>query len=1138
MTDITNVQTLIGGGDGFSIGVANGTNRWELNSDRSGVLHHDQQEDERFQAEYRFINFAELVGGSGTDTLLAKDVDNYIGNHWALNSSDGGILTRLEPEESIGQFAPLTFAGMNHLIGGTEEDHFVLSGDDLFAGVLDGGEGLGNRVESTFGDGSWTLTDHYNGTLTADGRELHFENIQTLQGSGTDSLQGLSQDNVWIWTPDNGGSVALDNPDAPDSFTIDFSGMNELIGGGDSDRLSSSTDNGAWVMTAPHEGSLTVSLADQEFVLSFENMQTLEGSGSDALIRHDQNNHWLITSTNGGMLLESDENGAGWIENGNTTYFSGMNALIGGSNSDHFVLEVLFAGTLEGGDNTTGNSIKSNLEEGAWQLTGAMEGILNSDLTFQNIQTLLGGRGNDSFSLDDIDRDALSSFSLIDGGTQGENTLDLTGQSGNESLMIAVIPGLSEDANLNIRGIHTLLANNNDNGNTLVGPDVNATWTVTGADKGTLAYTEALDDNNTIGRKMEFEGFANLLGGRKDDRFDVEDGPIAGDIDGGEGINWLDYSAAVGDIVVPIGSSGDASSAISNIQGIIGNHDPDAANPFNSRVIVGNAAPGSINEWLIALLDEHNLNESISDGINDGVYNLGKADQFYFINFNQLVGGEGHDTFTFSGAGQLTGSINGGAGTNIVNALDSSLGHSFSFNDTAEQGVFIKNINEVKANSAHSNKLLGANEHNLWSITSVGGGILNEQITFEGFDHLIGGSDLDQFVLSGAGRVDNIDGGGTSAGGPNTVLLEESLNHPLLIGLGTSDADIQLANIGGVSANASDGHILVGSDQNNTWHIDDENAGTVNNEVSFSGFRFLRGNTADDTFVIAGGGVVTGNLDGGDGDNNALDLSEISAARALTIALNDEASADLVIKNINAVNSRADAEHTLVADNRTNIWSITGTNTGELAELSFNGMANLVGGRLDDTFVFTAMGEITGLIDGGGHETENTLNYSSLPGLDIGVGEENDFINIQHLIGDGINSTLRAANQDNKWALTSGVNEGTLNDSLRFTGITNLVGGSEHDAFTVNGGALSGGIQAGKGGSSLNLTIGSTLSGLLRFFGGEGQDQITVTGGGENYAARYSVNGAGQESLSYTGPSSIHDELIYQDVRSEEHTSE
>src|SRR5690625_3753771 len=330
MTDITNIQTLIGGGDGFSIGVANGTNRWELNSDRSGVLHHDQQEDERFQAEYSFINFAELVGGSGTDTLLAKDVDNYIGNHWALNSSDGGILTRLEPEESIGQFAPLTFAGMNHLIGGTEEDHFVLSGDDLFAGVLDGGEGLGNRVESTFADAHWTLTDHYNGTLSVAGHELRFENLQTLQGSGTDSLQGLSQDNVWHWAPE-AGSVALDHSDAPDSFAVHFSGMNELIGGGVADRLNSETANGDWVMTAPHEGSLTVSLADQEFVLSFENMQTLEGSGTDTLTRHDQNNHWLITSSNAGMLLID-----GGVENDRTTYFSGMHQLIGGNNSDHF----------------------------------------------------------------------------------------------------------------------------------------------------------------------------------------------------------------------------------------------------------------------------------------------------------------------------------------------------------------------------------------------------------------------------------------------------------------------------------------------------------------------------------------------------------------------------------------------------------------------------------------------------------------------------------------------------------------------------------------------------------------------------------------------------------------------------------
>src|SRR5690625_3462428 len=1128
MTDITNIQTLIGGGDGFSIGVANGTNRWELNSDRSGVLHHDQQEDESFQTEYSFINFAELVGGSGTDTLLAKDVDNYIGNHWALNSSDGGVLTRLEPEESTGQFSPLTFAGMNHLIGGTEEDHFVLSGDDLFAGVLDGGAGAGNRLESTFADAHWTLTDHYNGTLSVAGHELRFENLQTLQGSGTDSLQGLSQDNVWIWTPDNGGSVALDNPDAPDSFTIDFSGMNRLIGGGDSDRLNSSTDNGAWVMTEPHKGALTVSLADDEFVLSFENMQTLEGSGSDALTRHDQNNHWLITSVDNGKLLAD-----GGIENDSTTYFSGMNQLIGGRNTDAFVLESRFSGTLDGGENSRGNSIESRLDGGVWVLTGEMQGTLNTDLIFKNIQTLQGGSGNDEFLLNNINRTALSSFSLIDGGTEGENTLNLTGQSGNEALIIAVAPGSYEGAHLNIRGIHTLTAKHNDrnnsHGNTLVGPDLNATWTVTGADKGTLAYTEALNDSSSIDWSMAFSGFSTLLGGSANDRFDVEAGPIAGNIDGGGGVNWLDYSASIGDIEVPIGTSDDASSVIMNIQGIIGNHNPGAANPFNSKLVIGNASPDSVNEWLISLLDEHSLDEGISDGINDGVYNKGKADQDYVINFNELVGGAGNDTFTFSGDGHLTGSIDGGSGANTINATGSNRSHTFSFSDTPGQGIFIQNINNVNANSAQGNTLLGANHRNQWRITGVGGGTLNEQIQFQGFDSLVGGSGQDQFVLSGLGRVGHIDGGGSSLGSNDTVQLE-GLDRALSIGLRTSGADIQLENIDYVNATPSGGHILVGAEQNNTWFIDTENGGTLNNQLSFSGFTLLRGNRADDTFIITGDGVITGNIDGGEGGDNTLDLSGVTTGRALTIAQQETSNADFSVRNIIAINSRSGAEHTLVAGNQTNTWSITGTNAGELAGMAFNGMANLVGGQLDDTFVFSAAGDITGLIDGGGHETENTLDYSRVAGADIGLGKDNDFINIQHLIGDNISSTLRAADQNNHWSLSDGVNAGTLNGGLRFTGITNLVGGSTHDVFTVNGGALTGAIYAGKGSGALNLSIKPGTSGQLRFFGGEGDNQILVNGGGVSYKARYAVDTAGEESLSYTGASGVHYELLYRDV--------
>src|SRR5690625_3258029 len=291
--------------------------------------------------------------------------------------------------------------------------------------------------------------------------------------------------------------------------------------------------------------------------------------------------------------------------------------------------------------------------------------------------------------------------------------------------------------------------------------------------------------------------------------------------------------------------------------------------------------------------------------------------------------------------------------------------------------------------------------------------------------------------------VRKIDGGELGVHGHNTLHLGEEVNRSFSIGLGAPNTDIQLVNIGNVRASASDGHVLIGANQTNKWLIDDENAGKLNDQVDFTGFAFLRGNGADDTFVIVGDGVITGNIDGGDEGDNTLDLRGVTAGRALTIALREATNADFTLQNFTAINSQAGAEHTLLAANQTNTWSITDINAGELDGVLFNGMANLVGGQLDDTFVFIHEGQITGLIDGGGHETENTLNYSNISVLDIALGDDNDFINIQHLIGNNTNSTLRAADQANEWSLTSGVNAGTLNDDLRFTGITNLVGRSE-----------------------------------------------------------------------------------------------
>src|SRR5690625_6427948 len=74
-------------------------------------------------------------------------------------------------------------------------------------------------------------------------------------------------------------------------------------------------------------------------------------------------------------------------------------------------------------------------------------------------------------------------------------------------------------------------------------------------------------------------------------------------------------------------------------------------------------------------------------------------------------------------------------------------------------------------------------------------------------------------------------------------------------------------------------------------------------------------------------------------------------------------------------------------------------------------------------------------------------------------------------------------------------------------------------------------LKAGKGSSSLYLTIGAGANGRLRLLGGERNDQVEINGRGENYQAHCTIDGARQESLSYiTGANGTSYDLLYQGV--------
>jgi Ca2+-binding RTX toxin-like protein len=114
--------------------------------------------------------------------------------------------------------------------------------------------------------------------------------------------------------------------------------------------------------------------------------------------------------------------------------------------------------------------------------------------------------------------------------------------------------------------------------NTLIGPDAPNTWTITGANRGTLG---------SIG----FANMQNLVGGSAGDAFRFQTGgSLAGTLDGGGGINTLDYSALVGNVLADLllGSATGVSGGIKNIQNLTGSQGNNLlVGDANANVLIG-----------------------------------------------------------------------------------------------------------------------------------------------------------------------------------------------------------------------------------------------------------------------------------------------------------------------------------------------------------------------------------------------------------------------------------------------------------------------------------------------------------------------------------------------------------------------
>ena len=236
---------------------------------------------------------------------------------------------------------------------------------------------------------------------------------------------------------------------------------------------------------------------------------------------------------------------SGKVVGGGTTNFSGFEVLRGGIGVDTFKVDGASGVSVDGGagsDVVVGPAAATN-----WSVAGAGSGTVGG-LPFLGMESLTGGAGADTFAF----------------GPGGSVAGTMDGKGGINTLSYA---GFGQAVTINLQaksvtagGSPVVGAFSNINSvtgsvltDTLVGPNANTTWTLSGAASGTVGSTG-------------YTGIENLTGGTGTDTFKVTTGSIAGALTG-SGADKLDYSTQAAGVSVNLAAG--AATGLGAVTGVL-----------------------------------------------------------------------------------------------------------------------------------------------------------------------------------------------------------------------------------------------------------------------------------------------------------------------------------------------------------------------------------------------------------------------------------------------------------------------------------------------------------------------------------------------------------------------------------------
>ena len=461
------------------------------------------------------------------------------------------------------------------------------------------------------------------------------------------------------------------------------------------------------------------------------------------------------------------------------------------------------------------------------------------------------------------------------------------------------------------------------------------------------------------------------------------------------------------------------------------------------------------------------------------------SDVMNFSGMDNLQGNTGNDDFTIGASGNVSGFIDGGGDGSDTNTL--------TVQRTTDTNWIIS----------------GANSGTV-TTSIIGSGFSNIHRIFSG-----SGNDTFTYTTASSSIRDFIDGGGERTATGDSLNMSALSTIDIRLG-GTNDIGtgylvvnnfetITGNNDGTDINNTNTAKITAENGRDNPWSLTSLNGGNVDSStgtVNFVNFTDLTGGDQNDTFIIGTSGalskgdntsLINGLIDGA-GHTTPLSSTNFGDALNLSSRLNILLTIDslngnsltydgpsLSTANVETIVGNGSTS-TVTGENLVTTWNISGTDSGTVTSSGlttyFSGFNNLTGGTANDAFIFTASGEITGLVDG----TSGANDYVQMLAADVDSvafslsstpnSNATNITNIDTVIGDGANGFVELIADDtvNTWTI-NGADRGNINNVVIFSNVSNITGGSNNDTFDYSGSSTAiyttGLIDGGTGGNDI-----------------------------------------------------------------------